>query len=713
MALRFDCPICKHVLTAKNEAAGKKARCPECSYVMIVPKASTIDAPPVDATDLLAMLGDRVIEAPPKPDEAQAHQSKPPHARTAKTDEAKDESLYDPQNVGREKAKQREQNRGVWNVFVADCFRCADAAMGFSSVLFMVGLLVVLAGAAFAGEIFLFRSTNGKAAQGMLDFIATGPGRGVCALAGVLLGLYLAGYFMTYFIDSANYKLRALSLAPCFPGLAVGKLMLGGLKALGVLLVYIAPVVTIPLLPLGLMGLAQTDDWRAFDVIWAAKAAVRRIKELVIAWAVIMLFFGVGFAILASVWPFLGSFLTVDSLGTIQGPMLTLTLLAVGVALTLVVVTIIGSMITSVAGVLGWHFPDMVAALPPRNKWVGSIASGGIVAAVGVIVVAGSFLCRPFLFTQNIREVTTLAWFFADAVTPTAPAGHVSPEPEQWEVAWNDFFPIKAPPLPSRPIVQAAPPAAVQPVTAQPNKPAGENDTARESELVQPTPAPAARPVSPVASTKPSEPARTVSGDTLASASPLPSAGAAASHSVSPASAPAGAETARLRERMKAAEAVPPPSADEGAKDVAVEWDTPDLIAVDAVNHDFFKTKICQSTKEFKDPRGFVCFAGVVFGPEAASRDDEAYKDFARLMSRKFDALIYTVNGVHDRKELPPQTFNKVQYDRVNAFEASGKYITIFRAVDDGRCVCYWYNGTSDGLARFIATALGRAKAKK
>src|SRR6266511_57548 len=44
MAITHDCPACARKLTAPDELAGKKARCPFCQAVMTVPEAPVYEA---------------------------------------------------------------------------------------------------------------------------------------------------------------------------------------------------------------------------------------------------------------------------------------------------------------------------------------------------------------------------------------------------------------------------------------------------------------------------------------------------------------------------------------------------------------------------------------------------------------------------------------------------------------------------------------------
>ena len=68
MAIEFACPTCGKVLKLRDEAAGKKGRCPYCKEVITVPEASLaqddlIEIVPADAPKKPPVLPPR----PPKP----------------------------------------------------------------------------------------------------------------------------------------------------------------------------------------------------------------------------------------------------------------------------------------------------------------------------------------------------------------------------------------------------------------------------------------------------------------------------------------------------------------------------------------------------------------------------------------------------------------------------------------------------------------------
>src|SRR5688572_19816201 len=46
MAIEFECPVCNATIRVKDEAAGKKGRCPQCKSLLLVPEMDDESAEP-------------------------------------------------------------------------------------------------------------------------------------------------------------------------------------------------------------------------------------------------------------------------------------------------------------------------------------------------------------------------------------------------------------------------------------------------------------------------------------------------------------------------------------------------------------------------------------------------------------------------------------------------------------------------------------------
>jgi hypothetical protein len=116
----------------------------------------------------------------------------------------------------------------------------------------------------------------------------------------VVVALLLAGYLTRFMLSVAARSLAGQEHLPKAPSLSPFKSTSAIFRVLGVFLLYAAPAVTIPLLPLGLLALGYAEDGRAFNIFWAARAAARKSRELAILWMVILLWLA-GLALLVAV----------------------------------------------------------------------------------------------------------------------------------------------------------------------------------------------------------------------------------------------------------------------------------------------------------------------------------------------------------------------------------------------------------------------------
>jgi len=114
-------------------------------------------------------------------------------------------------------------------------------------------------------------------------------------LIALVLNATVGGYYLRFALDCVIGSLEGSDQAPNLPEFRIAELFLTGLKGMGIYLVYILPVVTIPLLPLGLLGLGYANDGRAFNLLWAAKAAAKRPGQLLLLWLMLLLWGGLAY----------------------------------------------------------------------------------------------------------------------------------------------------------------------------------------------------------------------------------------------------------------------------------------------------------------------------------------------------------------------------------------------------------------------------------
>lgn len=206
----------------------------------------------------------------------------------------------------------------------------------------------------------------------------------------------MIGFALRFFLDVAVSSLERVDKTPGVPRLGLGALFEGGLTGLGLLVVYVLPVVTLPLLPLGLLAAAWSDDTRALDPLWAFRAARRHPRPLAVLWAVLLLWGGLLGA---------GAWLAgraadswIDRLLHQRGePLWAGLLIAAVTALGSLALALIGCVFGAVlfrcVGLLGRYHPEVLDTLPEKPPSTSALVcyiGAGVAAAL--LVQAAVFL---------------------------------------------------------------------------------------------------------------------------------------------------------------------------------------------------------------------------------------------------------------------------------------------------------------------------------
>lgn len=106
--------------------------------------------------------------------------------------------------------------------------------------------------------------------------------------AAVLVHVLVVGYTLRFMQMVTSRSLIGASQMPDLPPLKPFSSLTTIFRSLGVLLVYVAPAVTIPMLPLGLLALAYTNNARSYNVFWAGRSAMKRSRDLGILWLMLL-----------------------------------------------------------------------------------------------------------------------------------------------------------------------------------------------------------------------------------------------------------------------------------------------------------------------------------------------------------------------------------------------------------------------------------------
>ena len=214
-------------------------------------------------------------------------------------------------------------------------------------------------------------------------------GKIVVLLVSLGASVVMGGYLLRFYLDCTIGGLEAAEQAPDIPPFNMDEILRTGLKGLAMVLVYVVPVVTIPLLPVGYLALAYTNDYRAMNPLRAVRVAAKCPGSLAAVWLVLIVLVFVAGVLL---------FLLAMSMGILGGIMPG----GAGIFKLILVVVLTGLLATSVSvtfycmcfhcfGVLGRHRPAVLDAMSEPGSPVVSgafIAVGAVLAIMGLIVAA-------------------------------------------------------------------------------------------------------------------------------------------------------------------------------------------------------------------------------------------------------------------------------------------------------------------------------------
>ncbi len=217
-------------------------------------------------------------------------------------------------------------------------------------------------------------------------------GTGGGLLAAVVLGAIVVaagGYFLMFWVDAAIAGMEGFEERPERPEFRFSAAFSLGIRGLGIYVVYVLPLVTLPLLPLGLLGLICTQDGRAYDVVWAARAAVRRPVQFLVLWGMLLLW---TLALYAGVWGVLGlSGLLLARAVRTTGDVLTFLLFLPALVVAAAVGCMFATVIFHCIGIFGRYNEVVIEMLPeqPDRRRTLAFLGGGLVISA-LLVWAGA-----------------------------------------------------------------------------------------------------------------------------------------------------------------------------------------------------------------------------------------------------------------------------------------------------------------------------------
>jgi len=363
MAIRFACAnaACSQTMRAGEELAGTPVRCPRCGMVQTVPRASIQPGGPPE---------DGAISCPDCGTSFPAGELLCPKCGWVNP-------TLQPPLPARPRPPARPARAPRSDLSLAGEFLKA-IAYGTSNFRSIVVLVLYFIGLAFLLRLVLL-------VFGVF-LMWTPLGNLIMAALGLMVQLIAGGYFLRYYLEVIVGSLEGDNQAPNLPPLAISVLYRTGFKGVCILLVYAAPIVTLPLLPLSLLASGYSDDSRAFDVLWAARAARRRPRQLAILWGVLLLWLGAGFA---ATWAIMlvagllaGAALAISGFaGWLAG----FAIMLAAWTLAAMVNVMFGCVGFRCVGLFGRHNPVVLEMLPESDEfWTAAayIAAGAAVSAL-------------------------------------------------------------------------------------------------------------------------------------------------------------------------------------------------------------------------------------------------------------------------------------------------------------------------------------------
>lgn len=372
MAIRFTCanPDCAKTVRAPDSAAGKKARCPACGTPQRVPSPDDSLASQTMSPASMAPEDTAAGEAPPPTPDAGRVCGDCGATMPAAASVCDRCGWVNPDAVGPPGPAPSAGRGGSLAIGSLSALRYAFSNVRSIAtlVLYSIVLGMLLRFVLFGGMCCVFALPGGLI-LGLLGAVAA--------------QLIVGGYFMRFYLDCSISSLEGVDTAPEVPDFAFMDLLKTGAMGLAIALAYIGPIVTIPLLPIALLGWAYTSDARALDIRWAAKAALRKPGELAVLWLIMLFWLAI---MILGLW--LGGRVvglmqeTVVGRGGLGNFLLALLVGAVGGFLLGVVFHAFMAAEFRCVGMLGRYNPDLTEMMPERTNVAVAVAA----VAAGVVV---------------------------------------------------------------------------------------------------------------------------------------------------------------------------------------------------------------------------------------------------------------------------------------------------------------------------------------
>lgn len=399
MAIKFTCPHsqCEKVMQVPDSMAGAAERCPRCGRPVTVPDNSCEFGEKDEAyiRAITALRGEDPEAGQTLPSDVAANRRCPQCGRLVSS-QAKACPFCGTvagavvPAVTAEAGPAAARYAPAGGLYRDSCLQAGRYALkSFPAIvlmMFMGGLFYALLRAAVA----LGTLCSGEhALQSCLLVIAAG-----------VVALYAVGYFSRFCLSIIESTLRGAADPPKFPSLnPVSTFIVAG-KTLGLLAVYVVPIVTLPLLPIGLLGQSYSDDRRAYDVPWAARAAGGCAEDLGVLWLILLPAIGLialTTVVLMSPFHSLAAAQTAGLSG-FSAQAVGIVILTVGAMLSAAVTLLVLVGACRCVGMLGRHNPELIRSLRHRRQ-----------PLAGPLCLAGGLTLVALIALSMVLRLTTAA----------------------------------------------------------------------------------------------------------------------------------------------------------------------------------------------------------------------------------------------------------------------------------------------------------------
>ena len=208
---------------------------------------------------------------------------------------------------------------------------------------------------------------------------------------GLLVAIFIAcGWGLQFQADIIQTSVANSEDCPPLPQWDLGPQLLLALRYVGLVVVYVLPVITIPLLPLGCLAMGHVTDGRAYNLVWAARAAARRPGALLLVWAAIF-----AWTIVVGLISIVVSMISAAVMASIDSSAgIAVDIFTGVIRISLVVLAL--SIISRCIGRMGYRCGDVLDTIPSRPNVLGSMGflALGLVLTAVVHLLAGSSIDR-------------------------------------------------------------------------------------------------------------------------------------------------------------------------------------------------------------------------------------------------------------------------------------------------------------------------------